>query len=313
MKPLSASEIKGNWATLLLPINPDDSIDFNRLGDELAFLTSVGVDGIYSNGTAGEFYSQSEAEFDRVNHLLAEYCERAGIPFQIGAAHMSAQISLERIKRAKALQPSAIQVILPDWQPLADAEVITCLTRFAEEAHPVGLVLYNPPQSKRVLKPVFLAELLKAVPNLVGIKVADGDDGWYSEMREYANGLSIFVPGHHLASGYRRGAAGAYSNVACLHPVGAQRWTDLMKTDFPKAFEIEVRLRQFFDEYITPFITERRYSNQAVDKLLAAIGGWAAIGTRLRFPYQSIDPHEAERLRVIARKQIPELFPDEGL
>ena len=33
MKPLSASEIVGSWATLLLPINADESIDFARLAD----------------------------------------------------------------------------------------------------------------------------------------------------------------------------------------------------------------------------------------------------------------------------------------
>jgi hypothetical protein len=35
MKPLAAHEIRGNWATLLLPIQPDDAIDFGLLGDEI--------------------------------------------------------------------------------------------------------------------------------------------------------------------------------------------------------------------------------------------------------------------------------------
>ena len=102
MKPLQASEIRGNWATLLLPILPDESIDFELLEAEIDHFARVGVNGIYSNGSAGEFYTQTEAEFDRINDLLARKCEGYRIPFQIGANHTSPQVSLGRIKRTQA-------------------------------------------------------------------------------------------------------------------------------------------------------------------------------------------------------------------
>jgi dihydrodipicolinate synthase/N-acetylneuraminate lyase len=127
MKPLSATEIRGNWATLLLPIQADEQIDYGRLEAEIDYLIKAQVDGIYSNGSAGEFYTQTEAEFDRVNQTLAERCERAGMPFQIGATHTSAQMALERVKRAAFLQPSAIQVILPDWFAPSNEEALEAL------------------------------------------------------------------------------------------------------------------------------------------------------------------------------------------
>jgi dihydrodipicolinate synthase/N-acetylneuraminate lyase len=106
--------LRGNWATLLLPINADDSIDFSRLGAALDGMTSVGVDGIYSNGTAGEFGNQTEAEFDAIQQLLAERCHRTGTPFVIGACQPDPRLSLDRVRRASALRPAGIQVILPD-------------------------------------------------------------------------------------------------------------------------------------------------------------------------------------------------------
>jgi dihydrodipicolinate synthase/N-acetylneuraminate lyase len=124
LKPLIAQEIRGTWATLLTPINDDDSIEFSKLSDEIDYLTGAGVDGIYSNGTAGEFYAQSEAEFDRINQMLAEKCERTRMPFQIGASFMSAQIALERAKRAAQLKPSAMQITLPDWSPVTLEEAM---------------------------------------------------------------------------------------------------------------------------------------------------------------------------------------------
>src|SRR5216117_719496 len=100
MKPLTSQEIYGNWATLLTPIREDESIDWLRLEEEIEFLLATRVNGIYSNGTAREFYTQSEEEFDRISTLLAERCERARMPFQVGVCHMSAQLSLSRLKRA---------------------------------------------------------------------------------------------------------------------------------------------------------------------------------------------------------------------
>ena len=312
MKPLTAPEIYGNWATLLLPINADERIDYGRLDAELDYLTRAGVDGLYTNGTAGEFYTQTEDEFDRIHERVAARCEAAGLPFQIGASHMSFQLSLNRIRRAVALKPSAFQVILADWFPLREAEMITCLQHFAEAAAPVNLILYNPPHAKRVLTPEQIGRLKNAVPHLVGVKVAGGDAAWYAEMRQHCADLSVFVPGHHLATGYGQGAAGAYSNVACLHPIGAQRWYDLMRVDLDAALEIEGRIRRFFDSAITPYITEQHYPNGAVDKLLSVIGGWVDVGSRLRLPYRWIDETEAIRLRGVAERMIPEIVCVEG-
>lgn len=306
MRAFSAAEIRGNWATLLLAWNDDDSLDLGRIEAELDALAAFGVDGIYSNGTAGEFHSLTEDEFDTVSELLAARCEAASIPFQIGVSHMSAQISLERLRRSVALAPAAFQVILPDWYPVSDAEAIAFLSRMAENAEGVGLVLYNPPHAKRVLPPETIGTLRRAVPGIVGVKVADGDDDWYAAVREHMSGLSVFVPGHHLATGFARGASGAYSNVACLHPAAAQRWWDSMAYDLGAALEVEQRLRAFMDQHIVPFITEHEYCPAACDRLLAQIGGWADVGARMRWPYRAIPKQEAGRLLPFAHAMLPE-------
>jgi dihydrodipicolinate synthase/N-acetylneuraminate lyase len=307
MRPLSSEEISGTWATLLLPINQDDSIDFARLGEDIDYLLTTGVDGIYTNGTSGEFYSQTEDEFDRIHTLLAEKCEKVCMPFQIGASHMSAQVSLARVRRAAQLKAGAIQVILPDWFPVNSIEATVFLERVADVASPVGLVLYNPPHAKRVLQPEEYAHLAEAVPGLVGVKVV-GEAMWYAELRRLAPRLSIFVPGHQLATGIRSGASGSYSNVACLHPVGAKRWNQLMSRDYGAALALEVRIGEFLEEFVSPW-KRSGYSNQALDKLLAAVGGWSRAGTRLRWPYRWIDENRGRQLRPIARERLPELFP----
>lgn len=293
-----------------MPVNKDNSINYTLLAEEIDILIGMQVNGIYSNGTAGEFYNQTEAEFQQINSLLAEKCNAAQMPFQVGCSHMSPQLSLERLRFALTLQPCAVQVILPDWFPPSMSECIHYLDVMADVAAPVGLVLYNPPHAKKRLSTVEFKQILDAGIPLAGCKVPGGDAAWYAAMKAAAPQLSIFVPGHHLATGFTLGAHGAYSNVACLHPRVAQQWYNTMHTDINKALELEQRIQRFMAEYIVPYISIQGFSNQAADKLLAAIGGWADIGTRLRWPYRGIDPQEVSCLRAACREILPEFCTD---
>jgi dihydrodipicolinate synthase/N-acetylneuraminate lyase len=305
---LTSKTLRGNWGTLLLPINNDDSIDYARLEDEIDCLIEAGLDGIYSNGTAGEFHNQTEEEFDRVQELLAGKCRAAGMSFHIGASHPSPVISLERVRRCVGLAPDALQVILPDWVTVTDEESILFLSKMAEAAGGIPLVLYNPPHAKRVLSPAELAGLRATVPSLIGVKLASGDARWFQEMRTRALDLSVFVPGHLLATGMReKVASGAYSNVACLSPKGSQWWWELMFADLDEALRIEENILELFATCIVPY-KNAGYSNPALDKLLAAAGGWGNAGTRLRWPYKWIDQKDAEAVGKAARKLLPEFF-----
>ncbi len=308
MKPLKSSEIFGTWGTVLLPINPDESIDYSRLAVSIDTLISSGVNGIYANGTAGEFFNQTEEEFDRISEILAQKCTTENLPYQIGCCHTNPLLSLERVKRTKKLAPGAIQIILPDWFPPTLPEVIDYLQVIAKAAYPIGLVLYNPPHAKKKLTPADYYKIKEAGINLVGCKTAGGDAKWYAEMKNLVPELSLFVPGHHLATGVKNGASGSYSNVACLDPTAAQKWFKLMQTDMEKALELQTRIQQFMVECIFPLITNEHYSDPAIDKFLASITGWSKIGTRLRWPYRWVDESIAESIKIAGQQIIPEFF-----
>lgn len=308
MVPLKGDSIRGSWATLLLPVEPDQSFNYQLLSEQIDILIAMEVSGIYSNGTASEFYAQTEDEFDKISSLLADKCNAANMPFQIGCNHMSPQISLDRLRRATSLKPSAIQVILPDWYPPTFEESAEFLHVMAEAAAPIGLVLYNPPHAKVRFQPADYGKLHDAGVSLAGCKTAGGDDAWYGEMRTAYPGLSVFVPGHRLATGISNGAHGAYSNIAALHPRIARQWYETMLTDMPKAMEIEGRIADFMSKHIIPYITAKKYSNTAVDKFLAAVGGWSNISTRVRWPYRSIPEEEVTKVRTVCRTILPEFF-----
>jgi dihydrodipicolinate synthase/N-acetylneuraminate lyase len=140
----------------------------------------------------------------------------------------------------------------------------------------------------------------------VGVKVA-GDDAFYSSLHAAAPDLLIFAPGHELAHARRLGAAGSYSNVACLGPAGALAWEKQMTSDPAGADELGRRIMAFFDRCIAP-LKAQGYSNTALEKTLAAIGGWAPVGTRVRWPYAWVPDETVATLAPLARAALPELF-----
>jgi dihydrodipicolinate synthase/N-acetylneuraminate lyase len=302
----SQPALRGTWGTVLLPIGPDDQIDFELLGVELDVLLPVGLAGVYTCGTAGEFHALQEDEFDALSELVADKSTAAGVAFQIGASHMSGQVSLSRIARARSLRPAAIQVVLPDWLPLSPIEVRTAVERMAMVADPVPIVLYNPPHAKTVCTPEQMADLANNLPGLVGVKVA-GDDDYFLQLHAAAPQLSLFAPGHFLAHARHLGAVGSYSNIACLDPAGALAWERQMDSDPDGADAFGRRILDFFGQYLTP-LKAQGYSDTALDKALAAVGGWAPVGTRTRWPYSAVPDEDVATLRSVARGALPELF-----
>ena len=307
MKPLSPATLRGTWGALLLPINADDSIDFDRLAEQVKAQTRAGLAGIYSNGSAGEFFNQTEDEFARIQALLATHCEAAGMPFQIGACHMDPRLTLQRIERTKELRPGAFQVILPDWFPCAEPDAIAFLERVARVADPIPLVLYNPPHAKRVFAPDALGRIARAVPGVIRFKVKSLDAAWFAAVREHVTSAAVFVPGHALATGIREGMHGSYSNVACLHPVAAQRWYEFIVHGDPSAARIEAALAGYIEKHLRPFVAQG-FTNAAIDKAFAAVGGWAPLTPRMRWPLRGVPETEVPRLREAARSELTDFF-----
>lgn len=303
---MSTPDIRGVWGTVLLPIGADEGIAWSALETQIDRYLDSGVHGLYSNGTACEFFSQSAAEFEQLSKLLAAKCTAAGRPFQIGCSHMDAWITLDRVKVARELAPTAIQVILPDWVPPSANDQIRFLERVAKAASPVPLVLYCPPHAKVRPTPAELRALADRVPALVGFKLPGGDAAWHRAMRESIGHLSVFVPGHALATGIASGAAGSYSNIAALNPKAARLWYEQILEDPPTARAVEARLQAFLRDHIEPLRDRLELSNPALDKLLCHIGGWTPMPLTLRWPYAGAPPDAVAAIRRAAEQTLPD-------
>jgi dihydrodipicolinate synthase/N-acetylneuraminate lyase len=299
---------RGIWGAVLLPVDGAGGIDWGALSEQVAILCASDLAGIYTNGTAGEFHSQTEAEFDRLSELVAGVAAKAGKPFQIGVSNSNARLARERLARITALGPDAVQITLPDWWPPSVGEVQRFVEGMQAAAGDVPLVLYNPPHAKVGLSLAQIAGLRDRAPGLVGAKLAGGDAGWYEERRRVLAGFSVFVAGHTVAFGRPLGADGAYSNVACLSPNGAVWHWRLIESDPAAAVAFEARFREFLTTWMLPLAARHGLSDAALDKLMAAAGGWGPVGPQLLWPYGGASADDVARVGDAARRDLPELF-----
>jgi dihydrodipicolinate synthase/N-acetylneuraminate lyase len=298
---------QGIWGAVLLPVDMQGAIDWAALVEEIDILCASGLTGLYTNGTAGEFHAQTEAEFDRLTDLVAARAGAAGVPFQIGVCQSNPRVARERLARCRNIGAAGAQIILPDWWPPSPPEIDRFIDGMQEAAGDLPLILYNPPHAKVRLSLDQIAALRARAPGLVGAKLPGGDAAWYEERRRLLPGFSVFVAGHTVAFGRPLGADGAYSNVACLSPLLALLHWRLAQDDPPRALDLEARIQAFMQTHVVPLVASHGLSHAALDKLMAAVGGWGPVSERLMWPHVSAPPGMVAAVAGAARALLPEM------
>lgn len=296
----------GIWGAVLLPVDTSGAIDWAALADEIDILCASGLAGLYTNGTAGEFHTQTEAEFDRLTEIVATRACAAGVPFQIGVCQSNPRVARDRLLRIRGIGAAGAQIILPDWWPPSPPEIDRFIGGMQEAADDLPLILYNPPNAKVRLTLAQIAALRARAPGLIGAKLPGGDAAWYAERRRLLPGFSVFVAGHTIAFGRPLGADGAYSNVACLSPRGALLHWRLAGEDPPAAADLEARIQAFMKTHVVPLVASHGLSHAALDKLMAAAGGWGPVSERLMWPHVSAPEGSVPAVAAAMREMLPE-------
>ncbi len=206
--------LNGIFTALATPFTQDGQIDFNALERLLTAQLNSHVDGIVLLGTTAETPTLSADEKKQILDFcvprLAGKCK-----IIIGTGTNNTQSTVENTRAVLPYKPDAVLVVTPYYNKPNPAGLIAHYKAVAEVGLPV--VLYHIPGRTGLKVPDnVLADLLTAVPQIIGVKESDYDAAHvmqtavsYAGKLDYLCGNDDLFP-HYLASN----AAGIISAAA---------------------------------------------------------------------------------------------------
>jgi len=172
---MSPAELAARIGSGLLsfPVTPFTKkleIDEYRFRENLSWLSTYKIAGLFAGGGTGEFFSLSHAEAARVVSLAV--AEVAGaVPVIAGAGYGTA-IAREMAKRAEEAGADGI-LLLPPYLVNSTQAGLSAHVEDVCRATRLGVIVYN--RDNAILQPDTLDQLCERCPNLVGYKDGIGD------------------------------------------------------------------------------------------------------------------------------------------
>lgn len=164
----------GMSPALATPFTSSQKLDLDRLETMVEDYLACGVHGISVAGSQGEFFSLDEAE-----HLaLLERCVKAvhgRVPVVAGCARGNLPETRRVLAAARTMGVDMAMLITPYFAQPDQVELADHFTTLAGETDLPVLLYNNPPRTSVNIAPQTLAQVMKAAPNVVGIKDSAGD------------------------------------------------------------------------------------------------------------------------------------------
>ncbi|MBK35335.1 MAG: 4-hydroxy-tetrahydrodipicolinate synthase [Gemmatimonadetes bacterium] len=241
---MDASFIRGVIPALVTPMSDDEALDREGLVKLIDGTIDSGVHGVFTVGTAGEFWALSFEEKQRIYEWTVE-AAGGRVPAYVGTSANSTEEAIALSRAGQAAGADCLSILTPSFTTPTQEELFN---HYAEIATSVTLpiLLYNlPARTGNALEVETVRRLVADYGNIVGIKDSSGD---FSQALEYINGMPDgfrFVMGRDtlIASGFEQGAVAAIAATANVAPdVGAAIFDAHSEGDLPEARRHQIRL-----------------------------------------------------------------------
>lgn len=311
MKPnhqLNRTNLRGAWAALITPWTSDFKLCESRLAGEVKSYAAAGMHGVYTGGTTGEFYAQSDAVYARVTEVVCQTAKEENIAVQIGCTALSNITIAERIHIACQAGADALQLALPFWLELKDDEVMSFFHACQTAAGDTPMVLYNTERAKRRLGAAQLGQLTREFPTLIGMKDTGCSPEELQEILAETGAFSIFGGEDFMWTHMPVGSQGCYSSFCGLNAKLVLRLYSLCAEGNWKEAEPLHRSVENLLRAVDPLI-EAGLLDSALDRAFRILGG-SDVGLECAGPYRSMTHDELKTLKESLLQLAPEWLAD---
>lgn len=303
---MSLDWLRGAWAAIPTPWTANGRIDAGIVTELVRRYKDAGLDGAYTTGTDGEMHVLDMDQFRELVDAFADATSAAGLPAQIGCTWHHTEGVIERARYACERGINRVQIALPSWVPLSDAEMLGFFEAIQTALPDLEIIHYNIAKSGRFLTGKDYRAILEVAPNVRGSKHTGGNVASLIEIVQATPELHHFVVDQQIVPGALFGAKGFYSFVANLNPrFTAELWRNSQLADQSAAAAQRVLLDRFFSEWLAgcPEIT----ASPALGKIATSAGILPEMPLAVRAPYRSGETRHVEQLQRLIAERFPEL------
>ncbi|MCD4727558.1 MAG: dihydrodipicolinate synthase family protein [Pirellulales bacterium] len=306
---LTREMFTGPWAGLPVAWTDDDRFDETTYRLDVAHCCEAGVPGVYTGGTTGEFYAMEFDEFKAVSRATVEECHARGKPAMIGCTSTYNLGAARRAAYAAEVGADAIQVALPFWMEIDDAQIVPFFKEVAEASSGLPLSVYETTRAKKVLTLEQHRDIKDAVPSYMVVKANANTLGCTPEgCQSLSEFVNVFVGENKFGELGRVGAKGGCSSLVYWNPrVILSLWQHVERCDWDSADATCEQIQELVN-YIGRAFGSRGFTDTAVDRLGGVASGFLKCTLRSRDPYPHAKPDDAELLRRWYQEHFPEML-----
>jgi 4-hydroxy-tetrahydrodipicolinate synthase len=266
-----SAKITGILTPHMVPLDKGGDICEAELRRYVDWLIARGVDGLYPNGSTGEFIRFTPEERRRIIRIV---CEQAAgrVPVLAGAAEANVRETLAACEAYAGFGARAVAIVSPFYYRLSPESVYAYFSEIARQS-PIDVTLYNIPL---FASPIDLPTLrrLAELERIIGIKDSSGDVAVMMRMIAAVRPLrpdfcfltgwdAVLVPmllagadgGTNATSGvvpeltrmlFQQARAGEYAAAMPLQNRLLELFDAMLySTEFPEGFRAAIELRGF--------------------------------------------------------------------
>ncbi len=178
---------KGAGVAIITPMKENLEINYDKLDEMLEEQIAEGTDAIIICGTTGESATMTEAEHSEAIRFTIERVNHR-IPVIAGTGSNCTRTAIELSKEAEKDGADGLLLVTPYYNKATQNGLIAHYTQICNEVK-IPAILYNVPSRTGCnIQPKTLAQLVKNVDNIVGVKEASGNIGAVAQIMHLCDG-----------------------------------------------------------------------------------------------------------------------------
>ncbi len=208
----------GAGVAIVTPFHADESINYDKLDELIDYHCENGTDSIIICGTTGESATMTEEEHMECVKFAIERT-KGRIPVIAGTGSNCTKTAVEMSREAAEHGADGLLLVTPYYNKATQAGLIAHYTAVAKEAK-APIIMYNVASRTGCnIEPATIAELVKNVENIVGVKEASGNISQVAKIMALTDGNIELYSGNDdqivpLLSLGAKGVISVLSNVA---------------------------------------------------------------------------------------------------